>query len=501
MYYTESNVAKCCAATICTECYLQIKPQKDRHTPCPFCNNPKMVVVVQKEMDEGDVARREEEEQRVIEATIRSRANERHGEGRPASDEEVAARPGAAGPAASEIPGSGSFGASLEHYNRARALSASSNGSVPSDPGTPVHASGNTDDCGDASILSLAMSPADRHALEVEMRAQLSHETHRRVEAEADEARIRHAQEWYGSRAAAGRGRVREARVAELTGLLEGMAVRNNSGEREDNRREGRDLLARGGDEGTGRNAGLGRLLRAMESSARGRGSSSRSSLEDLMRLEAAFFLGSMEDDDETGRGQGAQRPRDIHPMTGLLGRSEGLLAPRNLYEGDGDGEAAGSFAGLDQFTQRPSSRYDSGFGRRAGGRAGHRLAGNRGMSSTHLDTAELLMRGVSEEEQLAMAIALSMQDAQEQPRADELGLQAGANAAGEGRGQVEGSGGDVEDSSSSGLSTSSDSSMEGAEDQDQSDAVNTRSFSGEGTSDANYDAEDEREATFTDPG
>jgi hypothetical protein len=37
------------------------------------------------------------------------------------------------------------------------------------------------------------------------------------------------------------------------------------------------------------------------------------------------------------------------------------------------------------------------------------------GGSSTHIDTVELLMRGISEEEQLAMAIAMSMQDAQQQ--------------------------------------------------------------------------------------
>ena len=70
MYYNETNISKCCNATLCTECYLQIKPQKDKHTTCPFCNNPKMTISVQRGMDEGDVAKREEEEQKVIEATI-----------------------------------------------------------------------------------------------------------------------------------------------------------------------------------------------------------------------------------------------------------------------------------------------------------------------------------------------------------------------------------------------------------------------------------------------
>ena len=47
---------------------------------CPFCNNPKLSVLVQGCMDDGDVARREEEEQRVIEATIKSRVMELNGE-------------------------------------------------------------------------------------------------------------------------------------------------------------------------------------------------------------------------------------------------------------------------------------------------------------------------------------------------------------------------------------------------------------------------------------
>ena len=44
MYYSETNISKCCNATLCTECYLQIKPGKDRYCICPFCNNPKMQV-------------------------------------------------------------------------------------------------------------------------------------------------------------------------------------------------------------------------------------------------------------------------------------------------------------------------------------------------------------------------------------------------------------------------------------------------------------------------
>eukprot|EP00578_Thalassiosira_sp_NH16_P015439 CAMPEP_0181126118 /NCGR_PEP_ID=MMETSP1071-20121207/27437_1 /TAXON_ID=35127 /ORGANISM="Thalassiosira sp., Strain NH16" /LENGTH=355 /DNA_ID=CAMNT_0023211655 /DNA_START=214 /DNA_END=1278 /DNA_ORIENTATION=- len=208
MYYSETNVSKCCNATLCTECYLQIKPQKDRHTSCPFCNNPKMVVGVQRGMDEGDVAKREEEEQRVIEATIKSRVSELHGES-PAPGDDGEGRDGSEG-------GGSSYGSSLEHYNRTRTRSESSNFSASSDPPTtPVRPAGSTESdeaAATSALQSLAMSPADRRALESEMRAQLSHETHRRTEREAEEARMRHAQEWYGSNAGM-RSRVREARL------------------------------------------------------------------------------------------------------------------------------------------------------------------------------------------------------------------------------------------------------------------------------------------------
>lgn len=208
MYYSESNVSKCCNATLCTECYLQIKPQKDRHTTCPFCNNPKMVVSVQRGMDEGDVAKREEDEQRVIEATIRSRVSRLHGQEGPVPDDGGGA-PGAGGGErgdsgdATSASENSSFGSSLENYNRARTLSENSNGAGsdagfasadPNSPATPLRPAASVDS--EASeIAALAMSPADRRALESEMRAQLSHETHRRMESEAEEARMRHAQE------------------------------------------------------------------------------------------------------------------------------------------------------------------------------------------------------------------------------------------------------------------------------------------------------------------
>jgi len=229
------------------------------------------------------------------------------------------------------------------------------------------------------------MSPDDRRALESEMREQLSHETHRRMESEAEEARNRHTQEWYESSAGM-RSRVREARLAELTGLLARMGARGGVGNNEDDGEGEGSLMAAAANEGLGGGASLSRLLRAMEAASVSGGSSRNNTLEELMRLEAAFFVGNSE--------------------SGLRGRRNQSLrsSARNSRRSSGSGD--------NDDNEEPRGRRNQSL--RSSARRG--LASNRGgMSSTHLDTAELLMRGVSEEEQLAMAIAMSMQDASEQ--------------------------------------------------------------------------------------
>ena len=487
MYYSESNVSKCCSAALCTECYLQIKPGKERYCICPFCNNPTMKVVVAKDMDEGDVARREEEEQLVIEATIKSRISQLHGECPGPNEANVS--PGGGG---EETASEGSFGSSLENYNRSRTFSNTSNVSGssnpsehPSAPVTPLRAASSTGDSSDSSaLLSLAMSPDDRRALESEMRAQLSHETHRRMESEAEEARMRHAQEWYGSQQGM-RSRVREARLTELTGLLERMSSRGGgasgaSGNNTDGDGEGESSLLAGRDgaagsrAGRGNGASLSRLLRAMESTSTSGGRGGGSSLEDLMRLEAAFFLG-MDNDN-------ARRPQ----RSGRNGRNSDA---DESADGDGDDndEAADGLGGLAQFGRASSSPF--GLGRPGSRRIVRRLGGNRGVSSTHLDTAELLMRGVSEEEQLAMAIAMSMQDSQ-QPQLQQ---------------HIETAANDAEDddhSSSAGSSSSSGSSDRSGSDENLDENTNAVNAAEEEASNADGAVsldDDEEEVVFAD--
>lgn len=75
LHYNEINKLKCCNATICTECYLQIQEPIDQLTPCPCCKCSKMVLAPVKQLNVSEAAKREKDEQRVIEATIQARKN------------------------------------------------------------------------------------------------------------------------------------------------------------------------------------------------------------------------------------------------------------------------------------------------------------------------------------------------------------------------------------------------------------------------------------------
>lgn len=305
-----------------------------------------MMVVVQKAMDEDAIAKREEEEQRVIESIIRNRVAQVNGE---MPLHKVPTSP------SNESDGSNEFGSSLERYNRSRTFSNSSSGAISeasssSSCHTPIKSRSAEINDNDA-LLSLAMSPDARYQLEQEMAAQLSHETHQRMEMEAEEARVRHAEEW--SRTDSGmRSRMREARIAELTALLERMSQNNNTESGEE----------------------LGGLFSALDYG--GRGANNRgSALENIMRLEAAFLNATGES------GEGRRRP----------------MFQRGSSERMGNGNT------------NEDNRYNSfsiGSPRRV-----VRGMPRRGVSTTHLETAEMLMRGISEEEQLAMAIAMSMQE------------------------------------------------------------------------------------------
>ncbi|KAI5066382.1 hypothetical protein GOP47_0019006 [Adiantum capillus-veneris] len=77
LFYPSLNRSKCCTKGICTECFLQIKsPHSARPTQCPFCKTSSYVVEYRgaKTVEEKGVE--QAEEQKVIEAKIRIRQKE-----------------------------------------------------------------------------------------------------------------------------------------------------------------------------------------------------------------------------------------------------------------------------------------------------------------------------------------------------------------------------------------------------------------------------------------
>lgn len=157
--YSEINMLNCCKATICTECYLQVQCPKTRSNPCPFCNQPKMSIVIAKKMDVDEMKQRDEEEQKRIEATIKARLN---------GEKES--------PSQAPTPSS-SFGSNLEQEMRSRTRSMSSD----------IH----------EEMGIVAMSPEERRALEEEMRSQSSHPLLRQMTSEAEQERERHELEHF----------------------------------------------------------------------------------------------------------------------------------------------------------------------------------------------------------------------------------------------------------------------------------------------------------------
>ena len=81
-------------------------------------------------------------------------------------------------------------------------------------PRSPINPTRSGEDIDLSNILmSLTMTPENQRALESEMRAQLSHATHRNIKREEEQARMQHVQEWYGIQGAAC-SRIQEARSA-----------------------------------------------------------------------------------------------------------------------------------------------------------------------------------------------------------------------------------------------------------------------------------------------
>jgi hypothetical protein len=238
LHYSEINVTKCCHANICTECYLQVRPQKgiksspqqqqhnspqqtSQNNPCPFCNAVKLSVTVA-----GKVV---PESSQPPSSSSTEGGTEQAPESAPttsdvpcslsSSDDVKQAAVGETSeqnpPSTTPIPISNGFGSSLEKNDRVammRARSSSMASETNHSVGTNVSSGaayspstkgGSMTSVVQQQIAQLAITPEERHSLEEEMKAQHHHPLTLRLEQEEAERRMRNELEYYQQRATA----------------------------------------------------------------------------------------------------------------------------------------------------------------------------------------------------------------------------------------------------------------------------------------------------------
>ena len=210
--YSEINITKCCHALVCTECYLQIKPQKAssknkqgkiQHN-CPFCNAARLQVSPAPPETEGVGSGTMSEQSLSLNQTkIQQRTSgSNDGTTTPPLSEQSPPKP------CSTPPTSG-FGSHLEMNERVammRARSSSMSESQSSNMQSPVQ-----------EISNLAMTPEERRALEMEVRAQHNHPLTMRLEQEEAERRMRNEIEYYQRNASNNRRTIADVRRQAAT--------------------------------------------------------------------------------------------------------------------------------------------------------------------------------------------------------------------------------------------------------------------------------------------
>ncbi|XP_076897523.1 E3 ubiquitin-protein ligase DA2-like [Bidens hawaiensis] len=76
LYYPSLNRSSCCMKAICTECFLQMKPNTTLLSQCPFCKTFNYAVEYRGVKTKEEKGLEQIEEQRVIDAEIRKRLQE-----------------------------------------------------------------------------------------------------------------------------------------------------------------------------------------------------------------------------------------------------------------------------------------------------------------------------------------------------------------------------------------------------------------------------------------
>jgi hypothetical protein len=222
---------------------------------------------------------------------------------------------------------------------------------------------------GETDVASVAMTPEDRHVLEEEIRAQHTHPLARRVEQEAEERRIENERNFYRSS--------RGLRIARMAAASDSRLLGNRRASNSRNWNE---------------------IVNAFES----HGNGEVNSLDDLVVLEAAIML-SMAEEDRRREG-GTHAGNDNNDET-------------NETTFDAVEHARQGFPLVQSVLTDPN---------RPSSLARRPSASRRARSLRHFqhrdtsDLSNILLRGISEAEQIEMAIAMSLQQSQQQENQQE---------------------------------------------------------------------------------
>ena len=333
---------------MCTECYLQVRPQKEKEPTCPFCNSTEFSVFVDKKKTPSEVCPSETE-------TSLSDSS--------SSTKEVVAKKKTASVAPSPPKSPkierGGFGSQLEkdeRFQRMRKRSESFASQNSDGPSTPKR---------DQDIIqSIAMSSEERQRLEEEMKAQHHHPLVLRLENEAQIRRLENDRAYQNS--------ARSQRATRNSHLARRVRAARNW-----------DQLANFFDQ--------------------------REELNNDSSMDSAILYSRLA---EAGAASGTNSDDSNDDGNNHQDQLEGFHLLRTLLTGQIDNhQTTNSSSSSNSSRSLRSSRRQ----RHPFSRSGLGMRSRGGMSDVAMATASLMMRGISEEEQMAMAIAASMRD-QEQP-------------------------------------------------------------------------------------
>ena len=347
--YKEINTTTCCHANMCTECFLQVRPQKECGAACPFCASDQNFSIVLKKKPEripqlsiSETSTTNSETSCGSSAALASNTSK--------TNSSTSTKKKSAASVAPHTPPTKreGFGSELEKSDHFRRIKVRTESFASSD--------GNrTPKVEQEMIQSIAMTAKERQQMEERMKAQHNHPLMLQLESEAQERRLENDRAYQSSssnhsRSSRGFRRNRASRNWEqMTGFFGGQQM----------------------DE-----------------------------IDDMTALETALLYSRLTDASSSAAGSSNQGEGRIPIHRDQL---EGFPLLRTLLTGQLGDEGEGT-SNRSSFSSRSSRRS-----RRSNSRHS-----NNNMGDVALATAGMMMQGISEEEQIAMAIAASMQDQQQ---------------------------------------------------------------------------------------